>query len=468
MKIERIRQLHTTAYQPGPILYWMIRDQRAVDNWALIYAQKLAKKYNQPLCVCVSLRRDLSKHAGTRRMIDFMLAGLQEVEKTLKKHHIPFTIVLADTSPADSVAELITNKKIGAVVTDFLPLHEQQSWKKALAIKVAIPIYEVDAHNIIPCWLASSKAEFAARTFRPKVYKQLSYFLDEFPALEKQSIDFEKLVAFKQVDWARLQKEIKVDEAVEAVNWLEAGTTAGYKMLDHFLAKKNGYGLLRNDPNSQAISNLSPYLHFGQISAQQVAIVASTLSSTLLQIPAQLSNKKTSNSSTADIDAFLEELVVRRELADNFCLYAANYTTLEACPQWAQTTLKKHSTDHREYIYSRQEFEQAQTHDPLWNAAQREMVNRGKMHGYMRMYWAKKILEWTTNPADAIAIAIYLNDKYELDGRDPNGYVGILWSIGGLHDRPWFERTVFGQIRYMNANGAQKKFDTQKYIATNS
>jgi deoxyribodipyrimidine photo-lyase len=167
-----------------------------------------------------------------------------------------------------------------------------------------------------------------------------------------------------------------------------------------------------------------------------------------------------------DAGAFLEELIVRRELSDNFCYYNQNYDNLQSFPAWARSTLEEHARDRREYLYTPEELERAHTHDDLWNAAQLEMVRRGKMHGYMRMYWAKKILEWSPSPAEALHAAIYLNDRYELDGRDPNGYVGAAWSIGGVHDRAWKERAIYGKVRYMSYNGAKRKFDVQAYIHT--
>ena len=203
----------------------------------------------------------------------------------------------------------------------------------------------------------------------------------------------------------------------------------------------------RNDPLKNGQSNLSPYLHFGQIAAQRVALEVMG-----------------SSGPTDARKAFLEELIVRRELSDNFCFYNPRYDRVDGFPAWAQATLERHRRDPRDYGYTPEQFEQAQTHDDLWNAAQREMVRTGKMHGYLRMYWAKKILEWTPSPEEALKIAITLNDRYELDGRDPNGYTGIAWSLGGVHDRPWGERKVFGLIRYMSANGCKSKFDVKGYI----
>ena len=174
--------------------------------------------------------------------------------------------------------------------------------------------------------------------------------------------------------------------------------------------------------------------------------------------------KNGSGKDATSVTAIIEELIVRRELADNFCFYNPQYDSVEGFPEWAQKTLAEHAHDPREFAYTKKQFEDAKTHDELWNAAQREMTIHGKMSGYMRMYWAKKILEWTPSPKDALRIAIYLNDKYEIDGRDPNGYVGMAWSIGGVHDRPWFTRPIFGTVRYMARSGCEKKFDVEKYI----
>ena len=206
------------------------------------------------------------------------------------------------------------------------------------------------------------------------------------------------------------------------------------------------YDERKNNPNYQQLSNLSPYLHYGQISAQRIALELERFDNT---------------------DSFLELCIIRRELSDNFCHYNEQYDVYGGFPEWAKQSLDEHRNDSREYIYNKEQFENSATHDDLWNAAQNEMKIKGKMHSYMRMYWAKKILEWSNDPELALQIAIDLNDKYSLDGRDPNGYTGIAWSIGGVHDRPWFERPVFGKIRYMNFNGCKRKFDTENYINMN-
>jgi deoxyribodipyrimidine photo-lyase len=206
----------------------------------------------------------------------------------------------------------------------------------------------------------------------------------------------------------------------------------------------------RNDPNADALSHLSPYFHFGQIAPQRAAL--------------EVWNSEEAPSSARS--AYLEELIIRRELADNYCYYNPAYDAFQGLPNWARATLDKHRDDPRPVIYSYQELEDAATHDDLWNAAQTQMVRTGKMHGYMRMYWAKKILEWSESPEQAIDFAIQLNDLYELDGRDPNGYTGVLWSVGGLHDRGFKERPVFGTVRYMSHAGCRRKFDVGAYVRT--
>lgn len=224
------------------------------------------------------------------------------------------------------------------------------------------------------------------------------------------------------------------------------------------MGKKNGflttrlksYSSDRNNPlKPKALSGLSPYLHFGQISAQRCALEAHKVKQLFPQA----------------VDVFLEELIVRRELADNFCFYQPHYDSLQGAWDWARKTLLDHASDDREHIYTREQLEKAQTADPLWNASQLELVHYGKMHGFMRMYWAKKILEWTNGPEEALEFALYLNDKYHIDGRDPNGYVGCMWSICGVHDQGWRERPVFGKIRYMNYAGCKRKFDVDGYIS---
>ena len=427
----------------GPVVYWMSRDQRAKDNWALLFAQNLALEQKAPLGVIFCLVPDFLQ--ATIRQYDFMLRGLAETGKNLADKNIAFFLLMG--YPDEEIPKHVHQLHAGAVVADFDPLKIKRQWKRRIIPRLNVPLYEVDSHNLVPCWVASAKQEFAAYTFRPKIKKILPDFLDSFPPLRKHPFSWKK--KGRQTDWRAARRGVKVDTSVPAVDWIVPGERAAKKTLRHFIRHNlASYATKRNDPNLSALSNLSPYLHFGQISAQRVA-----------------QEVRDAGAPGADREAFLEELIIRRELADNYCLYNKHYDSFRGFPDWAKKTLDEHRRDKRAYVYSRGQFESGLTHDGLWNAAQMEMVRTGKMHGYMRMYWAKKILEWTKNPEEAQKIAIFLNDKYELDGRDPNGYAGIAWSIGGVHDRAWFSRTVFGKVRYMSFSGARSKFDTEAYIA---
>lgn len=438
----RIRQLDQRRYSGGAILYWMSRDQRVDDNWALLFAYEMAKKFQAPLFVIFNLVPEFL--GATLRQYDFMVRGLQEVVVNLEQLNIPFRLFTGQ--PDATIPKFIKNQQVGAVICDFSPLRIYRHWKQELAVKIGVPLFEVDAHNIIPCWSASPKQEFAARTIRPKIHRQLHHSLEEFPELTAMPASL--YTPAPETNWQEALSSLKVDTNVKPIEWLEPGETGARQTLDSFISRKlENYAQNRNNPVLDSLSNLSPYLHFGQISAQRIA----------LEVEKTITNKESA-------EAFLEELIVRRELSDNYCYYNNHYDSIEGLADWARKTLDDHRSDPREYIYSVEEFESARTHDPSWNAAQMEMVKTGKMHGYMRMYWAKKILEWSPSPEEAIQTAIYLNDKYELDGRDPNGYVGVLWAVGGLHDRPWFERPVYGKIRYMNANGLRRKFDVDTYI----
>ncbi|NTW69753.1 MAG: deoxyribodipyrimidine photo-lyase [Chlorobiaceae bacterium] len=438
---RRITPLNNCRDENGPVLYWMSRDQRVRHNWALLFARKKAEQLRQPLMVVFTLAPSFLN--APLRHYDFMLKGLQEVETKLRKLNIPFFLLQGE--PESELSRFAIEMKAGVIVTDYSPLKISRKWKNTIGTQLSIPLFEVDTHNIVPCRMASGKQEYAARTFRPKITALLSDFLTCFPELEPLA----STTGNSPVDWESIAYNLEVDHRVAPVKWLNPGEEAAANCLETFLEKRLAtYAGQRNDPNSGALSNLSPYLHFGQISAQHIALQA-------LKSSAPEENRS----------AFLEELIVRRELSENYCRYNEQYDSAEGFPSWAKESLLKHASDHREYCYTTEEFENALTHERVWNAAQLELVKTGKIHGYMRMYWAKKILEWSESPEQAFKTAIYLNDRYALDGRDPNGYTGVAWSIGGVHDRPWFERPVYGKIRYMNASGCARKFDVSRYIA---
>ena len=301
----------------------------------------------------------------------------------------------------------LKNLKIGTLIVDFNPIRDY-----SFLNKFGCKVYEVDSHNIIPARKCSDKQEYSAGTFRRKVYAKINKYLTEYPS--------------------------------RPVKNKHAG-----KVLKEFIENKlDYYAEYKNDPTKAMTSNLSIYLNKGFISSQRV--VLETLKS---------------NAEERNIETFLEEIIVRKELADNFCLYNKNYKSLSGTPNWARQSLIKHAYDFRKYIYTKGELEQAKTHDKLWNSTQRQLIKDGYIHGYVRMYWAKKLLEWTNTPQEAIDIAIYLNDKYGFDAPSPNGYVGILWAIGGLHDRAFREREVTGKIRQMTYKGIKSKYNIEEYIA---
>ena len=444
MNKNRIRLLQTGIDKKGAVVYWMSRDQRLYDNWAFTFAQELSLERVAPLAIVFCLQNNFL--GATIRQYGFMLRGLHELELEAAKYNIPFQMLIG--SPENVIPQFINEIDAGVLISDFDPLKIKRVWKRDTAKKIKIPFYEVDAHNVVPCLYASNKEEFAAYTIRPKINKLLPEFLDEFPKPEaaKNNTDLQ----LYENDWDKIWGSLTVDNSVKEVDWIKPGETAAVETLADFLQNKLlKYNEVRNDPTLNGQSNLSPYLHFGQLSAQRIAL------NTLKYFPSEQS------------ESFLEELIVRRELADNFCYYNTLYDSFLGFKDWAKLTLNTHRADKREFTYSLEEFENAAAHEELWNAAQNELVNKGKMHGYMRMYWAKKILEWSQSPEEALRIAIYLNDKYSLDGRDPNGYTGCAWSIGGIHDRAWGERSVFGKIRYMNFNGCKRKFDVEEYIRQN-
>lgn len=436
--IRREHQINeNVSYFGGPVIYWMSRDQRVHDNWALLKAKQLAESRQSAMCVVFCLIPDYPDAAPEH--FSFMLEGLCDVDHILEDLKIPFFMLHGD--PADEIVRFVRQVGAGAVVTDFSPLKFSRQMKKRLGDTLNIPLIEVDAHNIVPCRTASHKEEFAARTIRPKINAVLSQFLTEFPPLRKQKFEWKNHVA--HIDWDRI-----INSYGKSNEFYPAGIKNAEEQLRKFLANGLGrYSEDRNNPVLDGQSGLSPYLHFGNISAQRVALEADE-----------------AFWSDEDKAAFLEELIIRRELAENYCFYNSRYDSPEGAHDWAKKTIEEHKDDTREYIYGYEEFELGKTHDELWNAAQKEMVKTGKMHGYMRMYWAKKILEWTPDVDTAFRTAISLNDRYSLDGRDPNGYAGVAWSVCGVHDRAWQKRPVFGKIRYMNYNGCRSKFKVDKYI----
>ncbi len=439
--VRRARILSEGQRGKGPVVYWMSRDQRIFDNWALLWAQQEAIIHQKGLLVVFCLIPDYP--GATSCHYSFMLKGLEELREKLNQFNIGFRIL--EQSPEIILPIFLRQIDAHLLVSDFDPLRIKRRWKKQLAANLTIPFHEVDTHNILPAWIISDKKEYGAYTLRPKIKRVLVDYLTDIPNLQHHPVDGDKdsiVVTQSCFTKNRTYQTTAMD------NQIQAGESAAMLAATHFLNHKlKNYHDARNNPCIDGQSGLSPYLHFGQLSPQRLAWMVSRS-----ELPADAK------------EAFLEELIVRRELADNFCYYEPAYDQFEGFPEWARKSLDQHRIDKREYVYSLADLEKGTTHESLWNACQHDLIQRGKLHGFLRMYWAKKILEWTPDPETALDYAITLNDRYSLDGRDPNGYTGIAWSIGGVHDRAWSERPVFGKIRYMNERGCRRKFDVDCYI----
>jgi deoxyribodipyrimidine photo-lyase len=425
----RYRALNAQPSRPGAILYWMNREMRIHDNWALLEAYSRARESKQSFAVVFFLMPSFgtATNLANDRMYEWMKQGLKHVEEDAQKLGIPFYVF--EGEPTKLLPAFIETYDIGQVIVDFTPLRFMRSIKQSLADMLPISVLEVDAHNIIPWFIASDKQEWGAYTIRPKIHRLLPTYLHPYPVLSDHEVE-PLIIDYTKPSW--LTSPSTLPRATDAMN----------DFLTHRLSRYEE----RNNPNLDATSRLSAYFHFGFLSTQTVALAVQETN-----IPAE---------------SFLEEMIVRKELADNYCAYNSHYDSFEGFPDWAKKTLDLHRHDAREFVYDKATLEQGKTHDEAWNAAQLQMVTTGYMHGYMRMYWAKKIFEWTPSPEEALAIANELNDTYELDGRDPNGYTGTAWAIGGVHDRPWQERPIFGMIRFMNFQGLKRKFDLGQYIRT--
>lgn len=440
--IERSRVLREGKKGKGPVVYWMERDFRIQDNWALLYAHQEAVLGERPLIILMAIAPEDLKRPSLQTL--FLLHSLQPLIQEAEALNIGFTLLLGQG--AEVVSRHCRSMECAVLVTDFSPLKRKREQSQRICDGEKFQYVEVDSHNIVPAWLASEKKEYGAYTLRPKLQRLLPQFLTDFPELTPLHRAPQKLPTCK------IASEVIQAQPPFHHGLFSPGGSAGHRRMHQFIRHGlDDYAKLRNDPTEDGQSNLSPYLHFGLLSAQRLALEIS-------RAGCVEESKK----------AYLEELIVRKELADNFCMYERHYDGFSGFPAWAQKSLNEHRSDFREFQYSREDFENCATHEPLWNSCQRNLMRENKLHGYLRMYWAKKILEWSTCPEEAQQIAIYLNDRYSLDGCDPNGYAGIAWSIGGVHDRAWAERKVFGKVRYMNERGCRRKFAVEKYIEENS
>lgn len=443
--------------EPGPnaryVLYWMQIHRRAHQNQALNFAIAQANQLNLPLVVYEGLRPDYDQ--ANDRIHQFVIEGAIDNQRDFAKRGIRYCFYLmpdAVNGNHRAVAQLA--QEAALLVTDDFPAFVVPGHNRAIVKQVDCPVYAVDANGVVPI-REMKHEEYAARTIRPKIHRLLPAYLwpsEEIKPKIKSSalkLNFREETLLEHADLAALLRSINIDHAVRPSPIYRGGRHEALRRLKIFIsARLQNYNTGRNITGEHWTSELSPYLHFGHISALETALAV-----LLADAP------------DACIDAFLEELIVRRELSYNFCHFNPQHAAIEALPAWARQTIVAHEKDSRPYIYSPEQFEAAATHDEVWNLAQRELLATGKIHNYVRMLWGKKIIEWSRTPQEALATMIRLHHRYALDGRNPNTYTGILWCFG-KHDRAWGpQRQVFGLVRYMTSDNTRRKINFPAYKA---
>jgi deoxyribodipyrimidine photo-lyase len=431
------------------VVYWMQRAQRGRDNHALDKAIAVGDALELPVVVYFAGISNFP-HANLRHYA-FLNQGLPDVEEDCAERGVGFVMRRA---PLEDHLKFFADVEAVMVIGDENPMREPEKWRVRVAETLRVPFWTVDADVIVPSRLLE-KAQFSAAVARPRLYRALPEFLVPYanPRAEKawkhpRGLHADDVRDDMTRDWKEFDRSVKPVEA-----WT-GGHHAAVKRLRRFcdeLLANYDHDHDRNRPETDGTSKLSPYLHFGHIGPQTIA----------LAVDAAARNHRHLQ---AERDSYFNELIVWRELSVNFVRYQAEYDSPGCADDWARETIAEHDRDEREVLYKLPQLENAQTYDDLWNAAQIQMVRSGWMHNYLRMYWAKKIVEWTPNVRIAMKVAIYLNDKYEIDGRDPNGYAGIAWSMLGKFDRAWFDRPIFGKRRYMSRSSTGKKFLSALYI----
>jgi deoxyribodipyrimidine photo-lyase len=448
---DRIRRLNERLFRGDAkyVLYWSQMNRRVEGNHALAYAVEMANQSQLPVLFYEGLTN--SYPYASDRFHTFILQGVADTERCLGELGIGYVFYLR-RGPADANDVLYQlARDAAAVITDDYPTFIARRNNASVPAKLPVPYYAVDSSCVVPMSRIEQR-QYAAYTIRPKIHKLLEYYLKPVPAMRvarKFPRTASKLHTSVSADSIpALVASCEIDHRVKPSLSFRGGSCQAeehlWRFLDHSLAR---YANEKNEPSAHATSGLSPYLDFGHISSLQVALAA----------------REHAQEHKLIADEFLEELIVRRELAFNFSRHAQHPDSLDELPKWALATLQKHNRDPRPYLYTREQLERGETRDPLWNAAQKELLLRGTIHGYYRMYWGKKIIEWTETHQQALDEMIYFHDRYALDGRDPNTYTNILWCFG-LHDRPFTERPIFGQVRYMSYDGMKRKTDVAAYI----
>ena len=440
---ERVTALNAApAREAGEfVLLWLQGQRRIRSNLAFAHAQRRANELSRPLIVYEALRRDYPY--ASERLHHFVLSGAADNARDCAAQGVAYGFFLQTPSSPRGVLHRLS-ARASVVVTDYLPTFIHPAMTRALAARAQCRVEVVDAAGVAPLAI-SSKAEIGARTLRPKIMRRLSELLQPIPEV-KASVR-----APRKLDWGFDPFRGAPEDGVAAAGVSRevkalpgGGRAAGLRRLADFDLR--GYDEARNEPGNDAQSGLSPYLHFGQVGAVEIGLAA-----------------QAKDASEADRAGFIEQLIVRRELALNFCTRMRPHDSLEALPPWARRTLKDHESDPRPALPSDDALEAARSPDPLWNAMQNQLRQEGRIHGWLRMLWGKTLVLWSKDAGEALRRMAYFNDKYALDGRDANSATSFLWCLG-LHDRPFPERPVFGVVRSMSLTAAPKKHDLDGYV----
>jgi len=432
------------------VVYWMQRAMRAIDNPALDIAIQAGNILGLPVVIYFSVIPNYPN--ANLRHYHFMAQGLRDVAEDATQRGVGFVL---RRHPNNSLEAFLEEVQAALLIGDENPCREPERWRRVLAGRLKVPFWTVDADVVVPS-AVFNRSFHLLHHFRPHLKRELPRYLVA-PAKSQPLHIWESP---KALDSYPVTADITagfnaLDRTIKPVDSFTGGTHAAMRRLQQFVrCELVAYDDQRNHPEVRGTSRLSPYLHFGNISPLTIALAVEDAA-------------RRGKVTAATRDRFLDQLIGWRELSVLFVRHEPNYDNWECAAPWARKTLMEHASDPRPHRYNLEQLERAQTADELWNAAQQEMIQTGWMHNYMRMYWAKKILEWAPDPVTAFDWAVILNDRYELDGRDPNGYAGIAWAIVGRHDRPWFDRPVFGLVRSMTGASIARKFDAAKYIAQN-
>lgn len=449
---ERICKLNDAPERPERryVLYWAQMNRRADSNHGLLYACELANRHQLPVLFYEGLT--CTYEYANDRLHTFVLQAVPETARRLKTLGIGYVFYLRNTRRDRNDVFYELAKDAAAIVTDDYPAFIARQHNASVPHKVDVAYYIVDSSCIVPMNCIPAR-QYAAYTIRPKINKLLPKYLNPSDKLQVNHRFSGPIPSFhtevREAQIPGLVAQCEIDHSISAPLTFTGGRRQAEKLLQFFLDNNlRRFADARNQPSEHATSHMSPYLHFGQISSLEIALAVQNFS----------------RDQKIDASAYLEELIVRRELSFNYSRHVDEPGNLENLPEWCRQNMKNHAADNRDPLYTPEQMERAETYDELWNATQKEMLLAGKIHGYYRMYWGKKIIEWSSTYAAAAKLMIDLHGRYALDGRDPNTFTNVLWCFG-LHDRPWPERPIFGKMRFLSLEGMKRKTDTKAYIA---